>query len=166
MPHKRNPISGENLTGLSRLLRSYVVPALENCALWHERDISHSSVERVTAPDANILADYLLGRLYELLSGLEVFPEKMKENLESLHGVVFSQQLLLKLVEKGMSRDDAYKITQASALTALDKRQSLASVLEANDQVKKVLTSAEIKSIFDPNSFFGHIDYLYKKVLN
>ncbi len=166
MPHKRNPITAENLTGLARMLRSYVVPALENCALWHERDISHSSVERVIAPDANILADYMLGRLFDLLSGLEVFPEKMKENLESLHGVVYSQQLLLKLIDKGMSRDDAYKIVQSSALAAIDKKIALAQVLAAEPLVTQKLSGAELTAIFDPRQFYGHLDYLYEKVLN
>ena len=166
MPHKRNPITAENLTGLARLLRSYVIPAMENVALWHERDISHSSVERVIGPDANILADYMLSRLHELLAGLEVFPERMKENLESLHGVVFSQQLLLKLIDKGMSRDDAYKIVQASALSAIDQKKPLAEVLEGDAKVKQLLTAAELKAVFDPGQFYGHLDYLYKKVLN
>jgi len=134
-------------------------------ALWHERDISHSSVERVIAPDANILADYMLGRLYELLSGLESYPERMKENLESLHGVVFSQQLLLKLVEKGMSRDDAYQIVQRTALEALDKKQPLLSVLKNEKKVGEILKPNEIEAIFDPKSFYTHLDYLYEKVL-
>ncbi len=165
MPHKRNPITAENLTGLGRLLRGYVVPALENVALWHERDISHSSVERVIAPDANILADYMLGRLYELLSGLEAYPERMKENLESLHGVVFSQQLLLKLIEKGMSRDDAYQIVQRTALQALDQKQPLLSLLKNEKKVGELLKPQEIEAIFDPKSFYTHLEYLYEKVL-
>ncbi len=165
MPHKRNPITAENITGLARLLRSYVVPALENCALWHERDISHSSVERVIAPDASILADYMLGRLYELLSGLEVYPEKMKENLESLHGVVLSPQLLLILVDKGMSRDDAYVITQSTSHTALDKKKPLLEILRADARVTQKFSDAELTALFDPKQFYQHLDYLYEKVL-
>ena len=165
MPHKRNPISAENITGLCRLLRGMVIPTLENCALWHERDISHSSVERVVGPDANILADYLLWRLNELLSQLEVFPEKMKENLELLSGVTYSQNVLLALVDKGLSRDEAYQTVQANALRALDEKTSFQDLLKADPKVIKVLSQDELKSLFDPKKTLAHIDYLYGKVL-
>ena len=165
MPHKRNPISAENLTGLARLLRSYVVPSLENCALWHERDISHSSVERVVAPDANILADYMLWRLKELLAGLEVFPERMRENLEKLQGVVFSQQVLLALVEAGLSRDDAYRAVQRNALAALDRAVPFRTLLEQDPDVKRVLKPAELAAVFDNGKYLKHTEYLFEKVL-
>lgn len=165
MPHKRNPISAENITGLCRLLRGMVIPTLENCALWHERDISHSSVERVVGPDANILADYLLWRLNELLSQLEVFPDKMKENLELLSGVTYSQNVLLALVDKGLSRDEAYQTVQANALRALDEKTSFQDLLKADPKVIKVLSEEELKSLFDPKKTLAHIDYLYGKVL-
>jgi len=169
MPHKRNPISAENLTGIARLLRGMVIPAMENCALWHERDISHSSVERVIAPDANILADYMLGRLTSLLTNLEIFPEKMKENLNSLHGVVFSQRALLLLIEKGLSRDDAYKIIQKNALEALDKKISFLELLKSDSAVKTKLGKEgeeTLEKLFNPEHYFQHLEYLYKKVLH
>jgi adenylosuccinate lyase len=169
MPHKRNPISAENLTGIARLLRGMVIPAMENCALWHERDISHSSVERVIAPDANILADYMLGRLTSLLTNLEIFPEKMKENLNSLHGVVFSQRALLLLIEKGLSRDDAYKIIQKNALEALDKKISFLQLLKSDSAVKTKLGKEgeeTLEKLFNPEHYFQHLEYLYEKVLH
>jgi len=169
MPHKRNPISAENLTGIARLLRGMVIPAMENCALWHERDISHSSVERVIAPDANILADYMLGRLTSLLTNLEIFPEKMKENLNSLHGVVFSQRALLLLIEKGLSRDDAYKIIQKNALEALDKKISFLELLKSDSAVKAKLGKEgeeTLEKLFNPEHYFQHLEYLYEKVLH
>src|SRR5262249_27311411 len=138
MPHKRNPISGENLTGLARLLRGMLLPALENCALWHERDISHSSVERIIGPDANILADFMLSRLHEVLTGLEIFPERMQKNLDLLHGVIYSQRVLLSLLEKGLSRDEAYETVQRNALSALDKGVSFLKLLKADPKVTKV----------------------------
>jgi adenylosuccinate lyase len=166
MPHKRNPISAENLTGLGRLLRSMVIPAMENCALWHERDISHSSVERVIGPDGNILADYMLSRLNDLLKNLEVFPERMKENLNLLQGVVYSQRVLLLLVEKGLTRDEAYEIVQRNALTALDKKQPFLDLLKADPKVAKLLAKPkELEELFDPAHYFNHLDHIYKKVL-
>jgi adenylosuccinate lyase len=166
MPHKRNPISAENLTGLARLLRGMVIPALENCALWHERDISHSSVERVIAPDANILADYMLGRLETLLVGLEVFPDRMKQNLDMLHGVIYSQRVLLALVEAGLSRDEAYEIVQKNALQALDTHTPFKDLLIADKRVVKVLSQAALDMLFEPRHYFKHLDYLYQKVLS
>lgn len=165
MPHKRNPISAENLTGLSRLLRSMVIPAMENVALWHERDISHSSVERVMGPDANILADYLLWRLNALLTDLEVFPQKMLENLGLLSGVTYSQNVLLKLIEKGLSRDEAYALVQGNALRALDEKVSFQDLLKADPKVVKVLPQEELNALFDVKNITRHLDYLYGKVL-
>ncbi len=165
MPHKRNPISAENLTGIARLLRGMVVPAMENIALWHERDISHSSVERVIAPDANILADYMLARLGSLLSNLEVFPDRMTENLDRLHGVIYSQRVLLSLVEHGLSRDEAYEITQKNALAALDGKGHFRELLRADTRVTKVLPGDALDMLFEPRHYFQHLDYLYKKVL-
>ncbi|MFM8313611.1 MAG: lyase family protein, partial [Deltaproteobacteria bacterium] len=168
MPHKRNPISAENLTGIARLLRGMVIPAMENIALWHERDISHSSVERVIAPDANILADYMLGRLNSLLSGLEIFPERMQANLDQLHGVIFSQKALLLLVEKGLSRDEAYQIIQSNAHQALDKKTSFLNLLKLDPKVNSLLGKDGVETLeklFDPRCYFQHLDYIYKKVL-
>ena len=165
MPHKRNPISAENLTGLGRLLRGMVIPAMEDCALWHERDISHSSVERVIGPDANILADYLLARLNNLLTNLEVFPDRMLGNLKLLSGVTYSQSVLLKLVEKGLSRDDAYSIVQNNALRALDEKVSFQDLLKADPKVAKVLPQVELSELFDTKNALKNLDYLYGKVL-
>lgn len=165
MPHKRNPISSENLCGLARLMRGMALPAMENIALWHERDISHSSVERVIGPDANILADYVLDRLGRVLEGLEIFPERMQENLDQLQGVIFSQRVLLTLIEKGLSRDEAYSIVQKHALAALDKRQPFIGLLKADVKVMGLIPTKELEGIFDPHSYFHQLDYLYEKVL-
>lgn len=166
MPHKRNPITAENLNGLARLLRGMLVPALENCALWHERDISHSSVERVIVPDANILADFMLDRLAQLLSQLEVFPERMKENLDQLHGVIYSQRVLLALIEKNFSRDEAYEIVQENALRALDEKRPFRSLLEKDSRVTKILSQEALGMLLNPSHYFQNLDYLYKKVLD
>lgn len=165
MPHKRNPISAENLTGLARLLRGMVIPAMEDCALWHERDISHSAVERVIGPDANILADFALDRLCGLLERLEVFPEQIEKNLTSLHGVVYSQQVLLKLIEAGMSRDDAYTIVQANAHEALDSGTSFLELLKKQKPVTERIPEKDLTALFDPSQALRHVDYLYEKVL-
>jgi adenylosuccinate lyase len=165
MPHKRNPISAENLTGLARLLRGMVIPAMEDCALWHERDISHSAVERVIGPDANILADFALDRLCGLLERLEVFPEQIEKNLTSLHGVVYSQQVLLKLIEAGMSRDNAYTIVQAKAHEALDSGTSFLELLKKEKPVTERISEKELTALFDSSQALRHVDYLYEKVL-
>jgi adenylosuccinate lyase len=133
MPHKRNPISAETLSGLARILRSNLLAGLQNVALWHERDISHSSVERVIIPDSAQLAYYVLRRCTRLLSGLQVFPERMLSNLWSSHGLVFSQPVLLALVQAGMSREDAYRAVQDNAMRAWDEGRDFRSLLE-NDQ--------------------------------
>ncbi len=165
MPHKRNPISSENLCGLSRLLRSMAIPAMEDCALWHERDISHSSVERVIGPDANILADYILNRLGQVLENLETFPERMLENLNLLQGVVFSQRVLLSLIDSGLSRDEAYGLVQKHALAALDRREPFLNLLKSDPRVTAALPGKNLEAIFDTSNYFRHIDYLFKKVL-
>jgi adenylosuccinate lyase len=138
---------------------------MENCALWHERDISHSSVERVIAPDANILADYMLWRLKELLARLEVFPERMRENLEKLQGVVFSQQVLLALVEAGLSRDEAYQAVQRNALAALDRNVPFRTLLEEDHDVQRALKGGDLAAVFDSRKYLKHTDYLFRKVL-
>lgn len=143
MPHKQNPILTENLTGLARLMRAYAQAALENVSLWHERDISHSSVERVIAPDATIVLDFMLARLLEVLKGLKVFPERMKRNIETSRGVVFSQEVLQALIERGLSRDRAYQIVQREALRALQNGADFRQL------VKKHLTPAQEKTIFN-----------------
>ncbi|MBY0370998.1 adenylosuccinate lyase [bacterium] len=165
MPHKRNPISAENLCGLARLLRSMAFPAMENVALWHERDISHSSVERVIGADANILADYMLARLAGVLENLEIFPQQMLENLNRLQGVIFSQRVLITLCERGLSRDDAYKLVQEHALGALDKREPFLGRLKKDTRVTSVVTPGELDKIFDLKAYFQNLDYMFAKVL-
>jgi adenylosuccinate lyase len=165
MPHKRNPISSENLCGLGRLLRSMAFPAMENIALWHERDISHSSVERVIGPDANILADYMAHRLGQVFQGLETFPERMKENIDLLQGVVFSQSVLLTLIEKGLSRDTAYATVQRLSLEAIDKRTPFLNLLLQDAAVTQHIPEAELRGLFDPKSYFHTVEYLFEKVL-
>ena len=147
MPHKKNPISAENLTGCARLLRSYLHPALENGALWHERDISHSSVERVILPDAFILTNYALNRLNSLLESLEVSEEKMKENMEASQGRLFSSQILNSLVKKSLSRDKAYPLVQKIS-QGLKKGESLKEALEKNKEISQYLNKKDLDEIF------------------
>jgi adenylosuccinate lyase len=135
MPHKRNPISAETITGLSRVLRGNLQAGMQDVALWHERDISHSSVERIVLPDSSLLAYYVLRRMQRLLSGLEVFPARMAANLDATRGLVFSQPVLLALVKAGLSRDDAYKVVQDNAARSWSEGRSLRSLLESDDRV-------------------------------
>jgi adenylosuccinate lyase len=165
MPHKRNPIASENLTGIARLLRGMLIPAIENCALWHERDISHSSVERVIGPDANILADYMLGRLQDILANLEIFPKKMVQNLELLQGVIYSQKILIALIDKGLSRDAAYKLVQKNAHEALDTNTPFIEILSKDKEVSKIISKKELSVIMNPNQYLNQLDYLFEKVL-
>ena len=149
MPHKRNPVRSEQLTGLARVLRANVVPALENVALWHERDISHSSVERVILPDSAMLAYYLMVRFADIAEGLDVFPERMLENLERSYGLVFSQPVLLALVEAGLSRDAAYRITQRAAMAAWEERRPFQEILLADPEVTQRLSPERLAACFD-----------------
>ena len=147
MPHKRNPISAETLTGLSRVLRGNLQSGLQNVALWHERDISHSSAERIVLPDSSILVYYMVKRLTRLIGGLEVDTQRMKENIDSSFGVVFSQPVLLALVESGLSRDDAYRIVQEDAATAWRDRKPFRDVLTADKRV--TLSTSQLDQAFD-----------------
>lgn len=159
MPHKANPILTENLTGLARLMRSYAQAAYENVALWHERDISHSSVERVIAPDATIVLDFMLNRLTEVLKSLQVFPKRMKQNIESSRGVVFSQEVLRALIEKGLSREKAYQIVQKEA------RRALQNGADFRRLVEKHLTPAQRKTIFNWNAKLKNIGRIIREAL-
>jgi adenylosuccinate lyase len=165
MPHKRNPVGSENITGLARLLRSNSVAAMENIALWHERDISHSSVERVIIPDSTILLDYMLARFTKIVAGLIVYPENMRRNMDRFGGVIFSQAVLLKLVDKGITREEAYALVQTNAMKAWNKddgnfRQNLLS--DAN--VKKHLTEQEIEDCFKAENYLGNLDKVFARV--
>jgi adenylosuccinate lyase len=161
MPHKRNPILAENLTGLSRLLRGYAVAALENVALWHERDISHSAVERVIGPDATIVLDFMLARLAGVIEHLEVRPERMAENLGRLGAAIFSEQVLLALVRRGVKRDDAYRWVQRHALVGGD----LPAQLAGDADIRRHLSERELRDLFDIDHHLRHIDALFYRAL-
>jgi adenylosuccinate lyase len=165
MPHKRNPVLAENLTGLARLIRSTVVPALENVALWHERDISHSSVERVIAPDATIALDFALARLTGLVDRLVVYPERMRQNLEALGGLVDSQRVLLALTQAGMSREDAYRVVQRNAMAAWDGKGGFSDLLKQDEEITSFLGSATIDALFDTAYHLKHVDTIFHRVL-
>jgi adenylosuccinate lyase len=164
MPHKRNPVLAENLTGLARLIRSTVGPALENVALWHERDISHSSVERVIAPDATIALDFALARLTGLVDRLLVYPERMRENLEALAGLVDSQRVLLGLTQAGMTREDAYRAVQRNAMAAWDGKGRFADLLKGDGEITSFLGSAAIDALFDTAYHLKHVDTIFRRV--
>ncbi len=165
MPHKRNPILSENLCGLARLLRGYLIPALENVALWHERDISHSSVERVIVPDATTTADFMLVRLEGLLKKLVVYPENMEKNFNLLRGLVFSQQVMLALTERGMIRESAYKIVQELAMKVWqDKSLNFKDLVLKDERILEVLTPEEIERIFDVNYYLRYVDKIFERV--
>ena len=164
MPHKRNPHKTERLCGLARLVRGYAVPALETVALWHERDISNSSVERVTFPDATILLDYMLVSLTRILDDLVVYPEQMRRNLDLAGGVIYSQPVLLALIERGLGRHEAYKIVQDAAMRAWHGEGKFRSLLELNDTVGRLLSSADLDALFDPMRQLVHVDTALRRV--
>ena len=164
MPHKRNPVLSENLVGLARLVRGYAFPALENVALWHERDISHSAVERVIGPDATIALDFALARLAEVIEKLVVYPARMRANLDQQGGIVFSQQVLLALTEKGMSREEAYKIVQRNAMAAWDGKGGFRDLLAADKEVAKHLKPKELDALFDLKHHLKHVGTIFKRV--
>lgn len=164
MPHKRNPILSENLSGLSRLMRSYALAAFEDVALWHERDISHSSVERVIGPDATILLDFMLGRFTRMVDQLIVYPEQMMFNLNMTHGVIFSQLVLLKLIDKGMTREGAYAVVQKSAMASWEKHLEFKDLLKKDEQVMSFLNADEIDDVFRVERFLKHVDFIFQRV--
>jgi adenylosuccinate lyase len=164
MPHKRNPVLSENLTGLARLVRSAVVPALENVTLWHERDISHSSVERGIAPDATIHLDFALRRLASLMDRLTIYPENMQKNLDRLGGLVHSQRVMLGLTQKGVSREDAYAAVQGNAMKVWRGEGLFIDFLKADPVVSKAMTDAELEDLFDNGYHFKHVDTIFGRV--
>ncbi len=165
MPHKKNPILSENLTGLARMVRSYVVPALENIALWHERDISHSSVERNIGPDANITLDFALVRLAGILDKMIVYPKKMLENLNFTKGLVFSQELMLELTKSGMQREKAYRLVQDHAKSSFSKNINLIDLVKKDKKITERISDNKIKKIFTYSKHFKNINYIFKRVL-
>lgn len=165
MPHKRNPVASENITGLARVIRGNAVAALENVALWHERDISHSSVERIILPDSTILLDYMLNRLAGVMEDLVVYPENMIANMDIFGGVIFSQNVLLKLTEKGLSREEAYKLVQDNAMAAWNRKDGdFRKNLLADERVRAHLSEEEITSSFNPTNYLKNIDYVFERV--
>ncbi len=163
MPHKRNPVLSENLTGLARLVRAYVVPALENVALWHERDISHSAVERVIAPDATIALDFALVRLADLIERLVVYPENMRANLERYGGLVHSQRVLLALTQAGMSREDAYRLVQRHAMKVFREDGDFLASLESDAEVGKYLPPRRLAGLFDLRYHTKNVDKIFRR---
>jgi len=163
MPHKRNPVLSENLSGLARLMRGYALAAMENIALWHERDISHSSVERVIAPDATILLDFMLKRFSGLVDKLVVYPERMMENMRLTRGVIFSQQVLLKLIEKKMTREEAYAVVQDNAMRAWQEGLEFKDLLLADERVQSVMGRKEIEGVFRLENFLENVDYIFAR---
>ncbi|OPL15146.1 MAG: adenylosuccinate lyase [delta proteobacterium MLS_D] len=164
MPHKRNPVLSENLTGLARLVRSHAAAALENIALWHERDISHSSVERVIAPDATILLDFMLHRFTDMMEKLLVYPERMAKNLAMTRGLVFSQMILLKLVERGMSRESAYEAVQRRAMQSWREEKDFRELLRSDSEISGLMSRKDIEEVFNYENFLPHLDDVFRRV--
>lgn len=164
MPHKRNPVGCENLTGLARVVRANAHSALENIALWHERDISHSSVERIVIPDSSILVDYMLNRLKGIIDGLLVYPERMKENMAKSFGLYNSQRVMLALTDKGMTREDAYLIVQRNAMKSWKQKKDFKALLLKDRDVRKHLSAAEISGIFNIRLYLENIGYIFGRV--
>jgi adenylosuccinate lyase len=165
MPHKRNPVLSENITGLARMVRSYALPAMENVALWHERDISNSSVERIVFPDASLVLDFMLHRYAGLVDGLVVYPERMRENLESSRGPVFSGTLLLLLAEKGLTREDAYRLVQGHAMDTWEKGGQFRDRVLADPEFARVLTKEEIEQAFDLDASLRNVDAIFARTI-
>jgi adenylosuccinate lyase len=164
MPHKRNPELCERICGLARLIRGYAVTSLENIPLWHERDISHSSAERIILPDSCLALDYMLSIFTSIMRGLKVYPENMRHNIELTHGVIFSQRVLLALIDKGLMREEAYKTVQENAMKAWGKRKSFLSLLKADRRITCRLSKLELDSLFDYTYYLKHVDGVFKRL--
>ena len=164
MPHKRNPVLTENITGLARLIRSHVVPSMENVALWHERDISHSSVERVIAPDATIALDFSLARMTGVIEKLVVYPDQMQKNLDKLGGLINSQRILLELTQKGMSREDSYEAVQRNAMPVWLEGKDFKSLLKNDTKIRAFLNEDDIEELFNPDFHFKHVETIFERV--
>ena len=164
MPHKRNPELCERICGLARLVRGYALTAMENIALWHERDISHSCTERVVIPDACLLLDYSLALFSSVIKGLQVNPQRMKKNMELTKGLVFSQRVMLALIDKGMSRQKAYELVQRNAMVAWKGSKDFLAQLKSDPEVAEVLSAEELKSLFDYHFYLRHIDEIFERL--
>jgi adenylosuccinate lyase len=164
MPHKRNPVLTENVTGLARMVRSYAIPAMENVALWHERDISHSSVERYIGPDATITLDFALARMTQVIEKLVVYPKRMQDNLDKTHGLVHSQRVLLALTQAGVAREDAYRLVQRNAMRAWNGEGNLLDLLKADADVARALPPAKLEAMFDLGYHLKQVDTIFTRV--
>jgi adenylosuccinate lyase len=164
MPHKRNPVLTENVTGLARMVRAYALPAMENVALWHERDISHSSVERYIGPDATITLDFALARMAGVIEKLVVYPERMQKNLDATHGLVHSQRVLLALTQAGLAREDSYRLVQKNAMRAWNGEGDLLTLLKADPEVSKALGNDKLEAMFDLGYHLKQVDTIFKRV--
>jgi adenylosuccinate lyase len=165
MPHKRNPILSENLTGIARYIRSAVIPSMENIALWHERDISHSSVERIFSPDITIATDFALARLTDVIKNLIVYPNNMLKNIHQLGGLHKSQNILLALTQKGLSRQKAYTIVQSSAMKSWNSKEKFEDIIRLNGEIKKHLTEEELNKVFSKDNEITNIEWIYNNKL-
>ncbi len=165
MPHKRNPVLSENITGLARLVRSYAAPAMENVVLWHERDISHSSVERNIGPDATVTLDFLLQRLANVVKNLIVYPKNMEKNLNKFKGLIFSQAVMLKLTQKGVSREAAYKTVQSNAMKTWNKNEDFYNNLKQDKVIQKHLTTKELNDLFNVKTYMKNVNHIISRVL-
>lgn len=164
MPHKRNPIGSENMTGMARVVRGYMVTAYENVALWHERDISHSSAERIILPDATITVNYMLNRFSRIVDNLTVFPENMKRNIDRTHGVIFSQRVLLSLIDNGMSREEAYDLVQPNAMNAWETETHFKTLIEQEPRITEVLAQDQIDDCFDYTYHLKNVDQIFARM--
>ncbi|MBT2678576.1 adenylosuccinate lyase [Bacillus sp. ISL-35] len=164
MPHKRNPIGSENMTGMARVIRGYMTTAYENVPLWHERDISHSSAERIILPDATIALNYMLNRFGNIVKNLTVYPENMKRNMDRTLGLIYSQRVLLALIDKGMSREEAYDTVQPRAMEAWEKQVQFRSLIEQDEKISGLLSEAEIADCFDYNYHIKHVDMIFERL--
>jgi adenylosuccinate lyase len=164
MPHKRNPELCERICGLARLIRGHALTSLENIALWHERDISHSSAERIIFPDSCLAVDYMLSVFASIMKGLKVYPENMRRSIELTQGLIFSQRVLLALIDKGLSREKAYEIVQDSAMKAWEERKSFLGLLEADRRITAHLSREELKSLFDYGYYLKHVDEVFERL--
>jgi adenylosuccinate lyase len=164
MPHKRNPVGSENLSGLARVVRSNAMAAMENIPLWHERDISHSSVERIIIPDSTILINYMLVRMTGILKGIQVYPDRMKDNIDRSYGLFCSQRVLLKLTEKGLSREDSYSVVQKRAMQSWKQKTPFKDLLKQDKVITRCLSMKEIDKLFDMKFYTKNVDYIFKRV--
>jgi adenylosuccinate lyase len=164
MPHKRNPVGAENISGLARVLRANALAALENVALWHERDISHSSVERIIIPDSSILAHYMLRRLRAILQGLRLYPQRMKKNMALSHRLYCSQRVLLALTHKGLSRQEAYRLVQRNAMLCWQKGMDFLQALRKDKEVRRYLSPQELQELFSLRPYLQNIGHIYQRV--